>query len=91
AMLSATQWRRRRLMVRNWQPGDRMRPYGLHGSRKLQDIFSDLKVPATQRSSIPLLVCGDEIIWLPSYRIAQAWALRPNERRMLLVEAQPSD
>ena len=30
---------RKRLYVRSWRPGDRMRPLGLSGSKKLQDIF----------------------------------------------------
>ncbi len=43
------------LTVRSWKPGDRMRPRGLNGTKKIQDIFTDLKIPAGERHSIPLL------------------------------------
>ena len=43
------------LIVRSWQTGDRIRPGGLKGSKKIQDIFTDLKIPAGERHSIPLL------------------------------------
>ena len=43
------------LTVRSWKPGDRIRPRGLNGTKKIQDIFTDLKIPAGERHSIPLL------------------------------------
>ncbi len=59
--------------VRNIQPGDRIAPLGMEGSRKLQDILTDQKIPRAQRSSIPVVVCRDEIIWVPGYRTARDW------------------
>ena len=61
--------------ARSYQPGDRMQPLGGEGSRKLQDIFTDRKVPREQRKRIPVVVCRGEIIWLPGYRIARGWAV----------------
>ena len=43
------------LIVRSWQAGDRMRPYGLNGTKKLQDIFTDAKIPAAQRTQWPVI------------------------------------
>ncbi len=88
ALVSAARWRRRRIVARNWRPGDRMQPFGMRGSRKIQDIFSDLKVPASRRRQLPLLECGGEIIWVPGYRIARAWAVRPSDRRVLRMKLQ---
>jgi tRNA(Ile)-lysidine synthetase-like protein len=65
----------RDVTVRVARPGDRMEPYGLEGSKKLQDIFTDLKIPKAQRASWPVIDCDGEIIWLPGYRIARSWAL----------------
>lgn len=65
----------RAVSVRTAQPGDRMEPYGMDGSKKLQDIFTDLKIPKAQRESWPVVECGGEIIWLPGYRIARGWEL----------------
>jgi tRNA(Ile)-lysidine synthase len=66
------------LEVRAWQPGDRMAPLGMEGSRKLQDILTDQKIPRAQRSAIPVVVCRGEIIWLPGYRTARGWEVQDN-------------
>ncbi len=43
------------LTVRSWQAGDRMRPSGLEGSKKLQDIFTDRKIRREERLRSPVL------------------------------------
>jgi tRNA(Ile)-lysidine synthase len=42
-----------------------MRPAGLGGSRTLQDLFTDRKVPRERRPSVPVVVAGGEIAWVP--------------------------
>ena len=44
------------LVARTWRPGDRMTPLGVGGSKKLQDIFTDRKVPSHERSAVPVIV-----------------------------------
>jgi tRNA(Ile)-lysidine synthetase-like protein len=46
-------------------PGLRMRPVGGRGSRKLQDIFVDARVPREDRDAWPLVFAGDRIAWVP--------------------------
>ncbi|MGH2706259.1 MAG: tRNA lysidine(34) synthetase TilS [Actinomycetota bacterium] len=57
------------LAIRPRNPGDRFRPAGRGGSRKLQDLFVDAKVPRAERDRIPLLVSGDAIVWVPGHGI----------------------
>lgn len=83
ASLSLKAWRKRRLVARYWKAGDRMRPLGLNGAKKLQDIFSDAKAPSAVRHGTPIIACGDEIVWIPGYRIAQGWEVGANERKAL--------
>ena len=85
ASLSLRAWRKRRLLVRSWKPGDRMRPLGLKGSKKLQDIFSDGKVPPAVRHCVPIIVCQGEIVWIPGFRIAQGWEVCANEPLALQI------
>jgi len=61
------------LTVRGRKTGDRFQPLGMSGEKKLQDFFVDEKVPQPQRSLIPLLACGERIVWVVGYRIAD-WA-----------------
>ena len=48
----------------------------MEGSRKLQDIFTDQKIPRAARARIPVVVCRGEIIWLPGYRTARGWEVQ---------------
>ncbi len=55
-----------KLLVRHRQPGDRIYPVGMAGSKKLQDIFVDKKVPRSMRDIWPVVVNSrNEIVWLP--------------------------
>jgi tRNA(Ile)-lysidine synthase len=57
------------LRVRSWRPGDRFRPLGLAGEKKLQDFFVDARVPRAERAGVPL-VCGKPgIVWVVGHRI----------------------
>lgn len=62
-----------RIVVRMWRPGDTMRVRGVPGAKKLQDIFTDAKVPSRQRHRIPVIECGGEIAWIPGFRVAEGW------------------
>ena len=48
--------------IRTRKPGDRIRPFGSKGSRKLQDYLTDRKIPEPFRDQIPLLCRGDEVL-----------------------------
>ena len=48
--------------IRTRKPGDRIRPFGSKGSRKLQDYLTDRKIPEPFRDRIPLLCKGDEVL-----------------------------
>lgn len=59
------------LRLRAWRPGDRFRPLGLAGGKKLQDFFVDAKVPREERHRVPLLVAGGHVVWVVGHRIAE--------------------
>src|SRR5262249_59031295 len=61
------------LVVRNRRPGDRFRPVGLRGRKKLQDLFVDQKVARTDRDVVPLVVdARDRIVWVAGFGIDEA-------------------
>ena len=49
-------------VIRTRRPGDRIRPFGSSGSRKLQDYLTDRKIAEPFRDRIPLLCRGDEVL-----------------------------
>ncbi|MEE9457791.1 MAG: tRNA lysidine(34) synthetase TilS, partial [bacterium] len=60
-----------RLYVRARRDGDRVRPVGLGGTKKLQDIFVDAKVPASERRRWPVVCAGRDILWVPGIVLAE--------------------
>jgi tRNA(Ile)-lysidine synthase len=73
------------LKVRSWIPGDRMSPIGMQGTRKIQDIFCDAKIPASRRELIPLFIVDNEIVWIPGYRISRHYAMPDQSAKGLRI------
>ncbi len=69
------------LALRPRRPGDRFRPLGGQGSRRLQDFFVDRKVDQHLRDAWPILVRGDAILWVVGLRAATTTALHADEER----------
>ena len=61
------------LVLRSRRPGDRFQPLGMERRKKLQDFFTDSRVPRTWRDRVPLLTSRYGIAWVVGYRIAH-WA-----------------
>ncbi|MEA2374105.1 MAG: tRNA(Ile)-lysidine synthase [Thermoleophilaceae bacterium] len=59
------------LTVRAWRHGDRMRPAGLGGTKTLQDLFTDRKVPREERAAIPVVEAGGEIAWVAGVAVGE--------------------
>jgi tRNA(Ile)-lysidine synthase len=59
------------LRVRSRQAGDRLRPLGAPGHRKLQDVLVDRRVPRDERDGVPLVVdAAGRIVWVGGLTIA---------------------
>src|SRR5829696_10102143 len=67
------------LTVRAWQDGDRMRPVGLGGTKSLQDLFTDRKVPRALRRSLPVVVSEDQIVWVAGVAVDERFAAAEGE------------
>lgn len=52
-------------VVRARRPGDRIRPRGLGGTKKLQDYYVDRKVPRRSRDAAPVIASGASVHWTP--------------------------
>jgi tRNA(Ile)-lysidine synthase len=61
--------RRRGLHVRGWRAGDRLANRNL----KVQDLFVDAKVPRSEREAWPLVVRGEEVVYVPGIAAAPGW------------------
>ena len=73
------------LTVRNRRRGDRFQPYGMQGTKKIKDFLIDAKVPRSERDSIPLLVCGDRVLWLIGYTTCEPFKIESSTRQYLYL------
>jgi tRNA(Ile)-lysidine synthase len=74
------------LALRSRQEGDWFAPLGLHRHRqKLSDFLTNAQVPRHERSTVPLLVCGQEIAWVVGWRIDARYAVQEETRQVLVV------
>jgi tRNA(Ile)-lysidine synthase len=64
----------RPVTIRAWRDGDRMRPAGLGGSKSLQDLFTDRKVPRALRRTLPVVEAGGEIVWVAGVAVDERFA-----------------
>src|SRR5262249_48119262 len=76
------------LIVRRARPGDRVRPLGLSGSRKLQDIFVDRKLPRDDRWLFPVVEAAGEILGVPGIVRSRAALVTADTRSTLRVVAR---
>jgi tRNA(Ile)-lysidine synthase len=77
------------LYLRSRRAGDRFRPAGMEsGKKKLQDFFTDEKVPQRQRGSIPVLATKDDVLWVLGMRTDGRFLLGPETKKVLVVRVR---
>jgi tRNA(Ile)-lysidine synthase len=65
--------------VRSWRPGDRIRTAG--GTKSLQDLFTDRKVPREERARVPVVEVDGEVACVGDLAVAER-TLRITARRI---------
>ena len=74
---SADMLKCRRLLLRHWRRGDRMRPFGMHGkSRLVSDIFSDAHLTLEQKKNAWLLEADGAVVWILGMRASQDYMVK---------------
>jgi tRNA(Ile)-lysidine synthase len=63
------------LTVRAWRDGDRIQPLGLEGSKSLQDLFTDAKVPRSLRHRLPVIESAGEIAWIAGVAVSDRFKI----------------
>jgi tRNA(Ile)-lysidine synthase len=77
------------LVLRNFRHGDRIQPFGMAGHKKVKDLFIEKKMPLRERARLPLLVMGEEVLWVPGYARSAIGRLGPNTAEALSIRAMP--
>jgi tRNA(Ile)-lysidine synthase len=74
------------LLVRNRRPGDLYRPLGSPGRKKLKEILRARGVPREERDRVPVIVSGDDIVWVPGLPVAEKFKVTSKTRTVLVIE-----
>jgi tRNA(Ile)-lysidine synthase len=72
------------IILRHWRAGDRFQPIGLKAPVKLQDLFTNQKIPRKQRHKLVLAETGGRIFWVERLRISEHFKLTPQTKRQLV-------
>ena len=80
------------LTVRSWHPGDALRPLGLGGRKKVQDLFVDGKVERSVRHLVPIVTDATAgIVWVVGHTVADGIKITSSTEGMLRLRARPID
>lgn len=79
----------RPLTVGPWRAGDRFRPLGMTGSKKLSDFLRDERVEPHRKSRILVVRSGDEIVWVVGHRIAEPYRVSDDTQSVVRLTFVP--
>ena len=77
------------LSVRPRMPGDRIHPLGLDGTTKVSDIMINNHIPDLARARWPIVVSGDEVVWVAGIRMSHLFRLTEKTSRVIVVRLSP--
>jgi tRNA(Ile)-lysidine synthase len=75
------------LLVRSRQDGDRYRPLGAPGHKKLKEIMRAKSIPLAERDKKPVVLFGDEIIWVFGLPVAEKFRIKDSTKEVLMLSA----
>ncbi len=74
------------LKLRNWKQGDRFRPLGMKGMKKVSDFLIDAKVPLVLKNEVKVLEDADgNIVWLVGMRIDDRFKMKDDSKRIFHI------
>ena len=75
------------LAVRSRRPGDWIRPLGLRGRTKLQDVLVNRKVPRRERDRVAVVVdARDRILWVAGHVLSQDARVTDRTRSVVILK-----
>jgi tRNA(Ile)-lysidine synthase len=79
------------LLLATPRPGLQIAPLGLGGRRRsVGDLFTDRKTPVALRAGWPLVLAGDEVVWVCGLAPAHSARVTKTTRQVRVLEWQPA-
>jgi len=74
------------LRVRNWRAGDRYWPAHTKSPKKIKELLQERHVAPPERRLWPVLVSGDEIVWMRGFALPARFRAKAGQDAILIVE-----
>lgn len=75
----------KKLVLRSWEPGDRMKLFGSSATKKVSDILKDKKVRASEKNTYPVLLADNEIIWIPGVKRSNKFPVEKKDKKIVHI------
>lgn len=76
------------MVLRMCREGDWMYPFGMSGKKKLNRIFSDSHISVLERSRIPVLAIGDEVLWVYGIKKSDRNKITDQTKKVCMIELE---
>ncbi|WP_297638654.1 tRNA lysidine(34) synthetase TilS [uncultured Clostridium sp.] len=73
------------VVIRTRKNGDKITPMGMSGSKKLKDIFIDMKIPKDKREELPIIVFDDNISWVLDVKLSNIYKVTKETDNILKI------
>jgi tRNA(Ile)-lysidine synthase len=73
------------LVLRNWRPGDRMRPSGHQNAHKLKRLLNERHVSRWEREGWPVLTSDGVLVWARGFPVAADFAAGERTRSGIVI------
>jgi tRNA(Ile)-lysidine synthase len=79
------------MRVRSRQEGDRYRPLGAPGNKKLKEIMRAKEIPVEEREKKPVFLSEDKIVWVLGLPVAEKYKVGDKTSEVLVLTVTPDD
>ncbi|HEY6270128.1 MAG TPA: tRNA lysidine(34) synthetase TilS [Candidatus Acidoferrum sp.] len=73
------------ILLRNWRPGDRLRPQGHRSTHKLKRLLNEKRVSRWERDGWPVLASGGVLVWARGFPVAAEFAANEGTRAGIVM------
>ena len=74
------------VILRHWRHGDRIKPFGMNGSKLVSDLFADLKLDYAEKQSAWILEADGNILWVLGHRASALYPVARESQNYLLFK-----
>jgi tRNA(Ile)-lysidine synthase len=77
------------LTLRKWRAGDKFKPLGMDGFKKLSDFFTNQKLNRFDKKNVWLLLSGNDIAWVIGYRADNRFKVTDSTKKVIRLKLLP--